>query len=379
MKDFVKYSLVVLSVISFSSCKSEKEKPVETSPVTSNDIVLTNSQFESSNMELAPMKLQSFRKLVNATGTVEVPPENKVEVSSYFGGTVRDIKLLPGEYVKKGQFLFSLVNPEYIQLQQDYLEAKGQLAYLRSDYERQKNLAQDNVTSQKIYLKAESDYQVNQVRFQSLAKKLSLMNINPDNLSLDNLKTSINIYSPISGYVTHVNISKGSYLNPAVTAVSVVNTQHIHMEINVFEKDMQNIRVGQPIIIRTQDGSKETYDAVVHLINKVVDPEKKTVGIHGHLKNENAKTHLYPGMYIEAQIFTNSENLLSLPSEAIVEADDKYYVLELKSKSADKYTFSKREVNKGLSSENQTEIINYSNFNPEAQFLVKGAFNLIKD
>src|SRR5690606_33026367 len=115
------------------------------------------NQFQSSNMVLGKMEMGSFHEVVKANGMFDVPPENRAAVSCYFGGTVKDIRLLPGQKVKKGQVLFILENPDYVQMQQDFLEAKGQLAYLKSDYERQKNLAQDNVTSQKNYLKAESE------------------------------------------------------------------------------------------------------------------------------------------------------------------------------------------------------------------------------
>src|SRR5690606_36905728 len=146
-------------------------------------------------------------------GMIDVPPANRASISPYFGGYVKEIDLLTGQRVKKGQVLFTIENPEFVQMQQDFLEAKGELVYLSADYERQKSLSKDNVTSQKNFLKAQSDYTVTKVRFESLRKKLELMNINPNKLTIDNIRTKINVTSPIDGYVTKMDVTRGAYLN----------------------------------------------------------------------------------------------------------------------------------------------------------------------
>ncbi|MDP5172289.1 MAG: efflux RND transporter periplasmic adaptor subunit, partial [Bacteroidia bacterium] len=119
---------------------------------------LTAEQFSGAGMAVGGFTEQTFSQVVKTTGMFDVPPEFKASVSAYYGGYVKTISLLPGQRVRKGQLLFTLENPEYIQMQQDFLEAKGQLAYLKNDYERQASLRSENVTSQKVFLKAESDY-----------------------------------------------------------------------------------------------------------------------------------------------------------------------------------------------------------------------------
>ena len=321
--------------------------------------------------------MKEFHQVVKANGMFDVPPENRASISSYYGGTVKNIQLLPGERVKKGQILFILENPDYVQLQQDFLEAKGQLTYLKSDYERQKNLVQDRVTSQKSYLKSESEYTVTRVRVESISKKLKLMNIDPNTLTIGNIHTTINIYSPINGYVTKVNITRGAYLNPSEVAITLVDTDHLHLELNIFEKDISKVDIGQPIRFRVQEDIGRQYEAVVHLVNKVVDPENRTIGIHGHLLNEKLSTKFNPGMYVEAEIYTTSESKKSLPQDAIVEVDGQYYVLVLESSSNGNYVFAQKEVKTGKSDNGYIEILNYQDFNINAEFLVNGAFKLI--
>jgi cobalt-zinc-cadmium efflux system membrane fusion protein len=375
--------MMFASLLFFGSCSSQSDisEGEETATATTKEgtFALSTNQFQSSGMELGKFEMASFHQVVKAIGKFDVPPENNAAVSSYFAGTVIDIRLLPGEQVKRGQRLFTLENPDFVQMQQDYLEAKGQLTYLKSDFERQKNLVQDNVTSQKNYLKAESDYIVTKVRAESLAKKLTLMNIDPNTLSLENIRTRIQVNSPISGYVTQVNAMRGKFLSPSQTAISIVDTDHMHLELNIFEKDLPKIVKGQPIKFKIQEDKSIEYEAFVYLVNKTIDPENRTIGIHGHLSDEKLTERFNPGMYVEAEIYATTTSKLSLPQNALVDIEGKYYVLVLENFSENEYTFMKREVTTGLSNDGKVEILNYQEFSENPQFLVKGAFNIITE
>ena len=234
---FLAAGVIAISALVVSSCSPNsdtiviEDETVETA--SENRYEISVVQFESSNMKLGKMEAYNFHSTIKATGVMDVPPQNRVSVMAYFGGYVKDVTLLPGEHVKKGQTLFTLENPEYVQLQQEFLEAQGQLTFLKSDYERQKNLAQDNVTSQKNYLKAEADYTVTRARLQSLQKQLSLMSIDPSTLTLHNIRTSIPVKAQISGHVTEVNINKGSYLTPSDIAMALIDTDHLHLELEL--------------------------------------------------------------------------------------------------------------------------------------------------
>jgi cobalt-zinc-cadmium efflux system membrane fusion protein len=375
--------LMVATLIVMSSCSSGNDQaPTDTlksETVKENEYKLTQLQFSSSNMELGKPVIKPFHEIVKATGMFNVPPENRAAVSTYFGGTVTHIDLLPGKQVKKGQTLFSLENPDFIQIQQDYLQAKGQLAYLKSDFERQNNLVKDKVTSEKKFLKAESDYTVTRVKLESLGKKLTLMGIDPKKLTLENIRSTITIASPISGFITKVNIARGAFLAPSQTAVTIVDTNHIHLELNIFEKDLPNVKVGQSIKFSLQEDYSTIYDATVHLVNKEVDPENRTVGIHGHLSNESLSSKFNPGMYVEANIFTTSQTKTALPQEALVELDGKYFVLVLDTSSEEGFTFLKKEIKIGSSNNGYVEILDTNELNDSSEILVKGAFNLITE
>ncbi|MDD3355605.1 MAG: efflux RND transporter periplasmic adaptor subunit [Dysgonamonadaceae bacterium] len=383
MKNFTVNYLLVIVLLSLAACSSKNDATtsdeMSDENLTKDIYELSSTQFNSSDMKLGKLEMQEFYEIVKANGMFNVPPQNRASVSSYFGGSVKDIKLQPGQHVKRGQVLFTLENPEFVQLQQDFLESQGQLSYLKSDYERQKNLVEDNVTSQKNYLKSESDYTVTRARHASLRKKLELLDINPNALTIDNIRATVTVTAPINGYVTDVNITKGSFLNPSDVAMIIVDTDHLQLELNIFEKDLAKVRIGQPIHFRIQEDQSQQYEASVYLVNKTVDAEKRTIGILGQLSDAKLTNRFNPGVYVQADIYTTSDSRPSLPQEALVEVDDKNYVLVLDSSSDAGLTFIKKEVKTGVSNNDDIEIMNAGDFNENSEFLVKGAFNLIKE
>ncbi|MDH5476673.1 MAG: efflux RND transporter periplasmic adaptor subunit [Cyclobacteriaceae bacterium] len=377
------HTLLLIIIIGIASCSTSNEKSTveETTTIAPEDdsYTISTSQFNTAKMEFGEMVMSPFHQSIKSNGIFDVPPENKASVSAYFGGYVKEIHLLPGEKVKKGQMLFVLENPDYVQVQQEFLEAKGKLSYLKSDYERQKNLAQENITSQKNYLKAEAEYTITQVKYESLKKKLRLMNINAERLTYKNIRTVMSVLSPINGYVTEVGVTKGMYIAPADVGITIVDTDHMHLELSVFEKDLSQISIGQPIKFKTQGNTSQVFDASVYLVNKSIDAEKRTVVVHGHLKDEKTQNGFTPGMYIESEILTATKEKLAVPEETIVEMEGKYYVLIKKENLANGFKLEKREINIGESTDNFIEIVNHSEFKNDTQFLTKGAFNLITE
>ena len=379
MKVYGLFTIVMLTLISCNSGKDSNEPIQLEEKSNSEEVTITTSQFSSSQMELGKFSNQVFHQSVKTNGMFDVPPESKVSVSAYFGGYVKELNLLPGQEVKKGQLLFTLENPEYVQLQEEFLVAKAQLGYLKSDFERQKELVKDNVTSQKNFLKAESDYRVTSATYESLKKKLGLMNINPNNITENSIRSTISVTAPISGFITSVNAEKGMFLNPADIATTITNTDHLHIELNIFETDFSQVEIGQQIQFRLQKEGSKYYQAKVYLISKSIDAQKRTANVHGHLINDDEERLFAPGMYVEAEIFTATDSLPALPQEAIVDLEDRHYLLIKTGEDTDGIKFDRKEIQVGRTANGFTEIKNAGDFNENSEFLVKGAFNLINE
>jgi membrane fusion protein, heavy metal efflux system len=376
------YLLFIFFVLVLSSCgKKDGNTSSETIDISANPhtevITLTQEQFTTSNMQLGSFEQRSFASKVKANGYIDVPPEYKASVSVKLGGFVKALSILPGGKIMQGALLFTLENPDYIQLQQDYLEAKAQLAYLQSDFERQKSLADENITSQKNFLKAESDFKVTQARVAGLKEKLKLLNINLSVLDAGTIEPVVKVLSPLTGFISKVNITRGVFVSPADVAVEIVSTEHMHVELQAFERDVPFIKENQVITFNVSGAPSVKYMGEVYLIGKTVEGDTRTVNIHGHIDDEDKLKNILPGMYVEATIEVESSMHTVLPTNAVVTVEDNSYVLLMSKQHNRGYEFKKVKVHVGRFNNEWTEIINAAAFKADDVFLVKGAFNLI--
>lgn len=377
---FKQKCFLILLTVCMSACggqEEQTEEAVEIQTEASNEVVLTQRQFETSAMELGKLQPHAFGSSIKINGVIDVPPEGRAEISNYYGGYVRNLSLLTGQAVKKGELLFSLENPEYVQMQQDFLETKSQLAYLESDFQRQQTLSEENIASRKNFLKAQADYHTALAKVEGLRKKLALLNIKADAVTPENLSSHVSIYAPFSGYVTEVNTVNGAFLSPADIAVKLINTDHIHLDLHVFEKNISMLKEGQPIRFRLPDDRGASFEAEVFMIGRAIENDTRMVNVHAHLKDEKQNAIFTPGMYVEAEIYSNRDSSMALPAEAVIEVDGVHFVLIKKEEAEGKMVFEKTEVTPGASTEGMTEIVNAEDFPPSSVFLVKGAFNLI--
>ena len=376
MKSF-QYIIFLFTTLLFMGCGESANKSENTTiNIESKLIEISKAQFEDSKMQLGKLTAQSFPLVVQSTGMVDVPPQSRAIISSFAGGYVQKTPLLVGNKVRKGQVLATLENPEFVEMQQSYLETGEQLTYLKSEYDRQKTLFEEQITSKKNFLKAESDYKSALAIHNGLKKKLQMLNINISAVEAGNITSEIALYAPIHGSVTKMNISKGTYVSPSDEIMEIINTDHIHLELAVFEKDILKVKEGQKIVFNIPEALEDTFEAEVHLVGTSIDTKNRTVKVHGHLDDD--KNHNFAlGMFVDAKIITESSQELALPNDAIITVDDKYYVLSFNSQEQAQYAFVQKEVIIGRSFNGYTSIKNSADFTENDQILVKGAFNLI--
>lgn len=381
MKSFANLMSLVfltLAMLSLSCNRSGKSAAGSGSEPDDGLIHVSREQFESNGMQLGQPEPKAFPEILQVSGTIDVPPENRAAVSAVRGGFVRDFTLLIGDHVRQGQRIVTLENPEFLQLQQQYLETREQLPFLTSEYERQKTLFAERISSEKLFLQAESQYRTALARVNSLGRQLELLNISPDKVEAGRLSSLSPVFSPIEGNVTQVNVRKGAYVSPATEIVEIVNSEHQHLELTVYEKDVHRVRVGQDIRFSLPELSDTLYTARVYLIGTALD-ENRTVKVHAHLKDEE-EAHFLVGMFVRAQIEldgTTRQEYLALPETAVVSSGGASYILILEESSEQGYAFRQVEVEIGPAARGFIALQAGSGPDENSRVLVVGAFSLV--
>lgn len=362
----------VFTAVLISSCgsKSEEATKEEHHDEEASIVELTPEQVKIINLKLGKIEMKDLSGAIKVNGMLDVPPQNLVSISAPMGGFVKSTELLQGVKVTKGQTIVVMQHPDYIQMQQDFLETKSQLEYLEAEYKRQQELSKDNVNSQKTLQLAKSQYEGMLAKNAGLKSKLMMLGINGEKLTSQTMQNSITITSPISGYVTSVNVNIGMYVNPTDVMFKIVDTEHLHAELTVFEKDVPKIKLGQKVRFTLANETDERT-ATVYLIGREISSDR-TVRIHCHLDKEDLD--LLPGMYLKAYVEAGTQRLSALPNEAIVNFEGKDYVF-VTEKEANH--FKMLEVTKGISELGYTEIVTKEGLNNESLIVINGAYDIL--
>lgn len=364
-----KFLILILSIVSIFSCskKSEPETKAQTTD-TSLHVALSEEQIKKMGIEVGQPVMRSISGVIKANGMLDVPPQNLVSISAPLGGFVKRTEFLQGMRVAKGQTVVVLEHPDYIQLQEDYLMTKNQLEYLELEYKRQEELQNEKVSAAKDFQMAKSNYQSSKAKLLGLKAKLELINIHPSDIENGEIKSTISIASPISGFISQVNVNIGMYVSPSTMMFRIVDTEHLHAEAQVFEKDIPQLKIGQKVFLRLSNETTER-EATVYLIGKEITPER-TVRVHCHLEKEDAA--LIPGLFFSARIETSQIQVSTVPSDGIVLFQNKSYVFV----QTQPLQFEMVEIEKGVSEGGFTQVA-LTEALKEKQIVVKGAYHLV--
>lgn len=335
----MKYTFIILSLF-IVSCSQPKKQEAAVQKDNGNTVVLTDQQYKNAGLEIGHAEKKTITNIIKVTGKIDVPPQNMVSVSFPLGGYLKSTKLLPGMHVSKGEVIAIMEDPQYIQLQQDYLTAKARQDYLEKEYLRQKDLNKTKATSDKVYQQAEADYRSNKILISSLQQKLLLIGINPSRLDENNISRTVNVFSPIDGFVSQVYVNIGKYVTPSDVLFELVNPTDIHLALTIFEKDLDKLYIGQKLAAYSNANPDKKYPCEIILIGKDVSAER-SVQVHCHF--EQYDHTLVPGMYMNAEIETKSDDAIALPEDAIVNYENKHYIFV---PAGDK-RFEMKEVNTG--------------------------------
>lgn len=351
------------------STEKATEKPVEKG--IENGVELTAAQLKNAQIQIGKAEKRTFKGILRVNGTIDVPPQNLVSISVPLGGYLKKTDLLPGMPVKKGQILAIVEDAAYVQLEQDYLLADARLAYLEQELVRQTELNEQKINAGKTVQQTQNEVRMQQILKKSLAEKLRLIGLNPDNLTENSLTRSVTITSPINGYVSKVNVNIGKYLSPTDVAFQLVNTDDVHANLTVFERDIAKLKIGQKVKITLPNVPEKTYFAEIILIGRDLD-EHRAVEVHCHFVPNEPK--LAPNMFLVAEIETAETDGLTVPTDAVVRFENKYFcfIEHLEGK------YEMCEVEMGVSDKNFVQIrpLSMEDFLSE-KMVVKGAYTLL--
>ena len=389
----------LIATVTLSSCgnagnkKVTKEEKTKTNTTKKEEGIaeVTAEQMKAVGIEMGVIEQKNLTSVVKASGQLTVPPQNKAVVNALVGGVIRRINVIEGQQVGKGQVVVVIENPEFIRLQQDYLTSRDNLVYLQQEYERQRTLKEADAGIGKVYQQASASLAAENSKLSTLEKQLQQIHISPSNVRRGNLITQVPVLAPISGTVGKITLSLGTFTDASSPIMEIVNNSTIYCDLQVFEKDIAKVSVGQTVNFTLTNQKDKLVSGRVTGINKSFEQQNKSVVVHAVLNNV-APLNLIAGMYVSALIETGKQLVSAVPKDAIVKANNKSYIFVFEGTENEpvkrdpddkeagknavqvKHRFKMIEVVTGVEELDFVEIRLVEELQPNTKIVTKGAF-----
>lgn len=285
---------------------------------------LTQAQLDAVGIVIGSIEQKNLTAVVKSSGQLAVPPQNAAQINVLTGGIIRKINVIEGQQVRKGQVLVTIENQELIRLQQDYMSAKGGFSYIEAEYNRQQQLKAANAGTGKAHQQAEANYNAEKAKIKALERQLQQYGISSGRISSGNITSQVPVTSPINGTIGKIVAETGSYAQPGVSIMDIVDNSKIHADLIVFEKDLSKIKVGQRVDFQLTNQKNEQIEGEIYGINKSFENDSKGVVVHAVIKKPGS--NLIPGMYVTGLIGVGTAMSTAVPVDAVVRAEGKEFI-----------------------------------------------------
>ena len=363
--------IFIISILSACGKQDNTSSANAAKTVNENAVKMTDAQIQSAGIQVGKLEKKDISTILKVNGTVDVPPQSLVSVSMPLGGYLKSTHLLPGMYVKKGEVIATMEDQQYIQLQQDYLVTKSNLEYAASEYNRQKELYETKSSSEKVFQQARMEYDNQKIALRALAEKMELIHLNPDKLTESNISNTVQIYAPISGFVSAVKMNIGRYVTGTDVLFELINPSDIHLNLRVFEKDIEKLSIGQSVMAYTLHQPDKKYPCEIMLISQALSDDR-TAEVHCHF--EKYDKILLPGMYLNAEIAVKNHNAWVVPEDAVVIFEGKSFLFIAVSKNEYKMTL----IETGVMEAGSIEIKNAETLS-DVEIVTAGAYTILME
>jgi cobalt-zinc-cadmium efflux system membrane fusion protein len=387
-------AMLIIILFIGTACNKKTENKAETAEIAHKEgeiahkegeagvkeVHLNAAQYKATGLVFGGFEKKNLSEVINTNGYTKLPPQNQAQVSMSLSGTIKSIKAIEGQLVKQGQILATMQSMAYNQLRlereklhEQVQQSEGNLAYLRLEYARQKELSEENINAKKLFQKVSSDVNMEEIKIRALQNQIAILSQNID-LSGNSDSPLLNITAPISGHITEVNINIGSAVEVGKNLFTIVDNSKMHVDLLVYEKDLYKVKTGQTVRFILTNQNNAEYKGQIFSVGKSFKNETKSIAVHADIANE--KQTLISGMYVNALIDVGNNAVVALPQEAIIKAEGRAFIFVLEGEEKGEYHFQRIEVKTGAAQLGFVQITPLQELKADNNIVLKGAYYL---
>jgi len=374
----IKIAFILITLFTLSACNNNtstadhQEAEEEHHHEEENTTTLTQMQIKTVDIRLGHIEQKALTATLKANGVLSVPADHQAKVSTIYTGIIQSVKVEIGTYVHKGQVIATISNPDFLQQQQRLLTINSQIELAQQELDRQQILYEGNAGTGKNLQAATTQLRTLRTEKAALEEQIRLMGLNPKTLTNEGMQSTLAVVAPISGNISAVYTNNGAYVDASTPIVEIIDNSSLHLHLQVYERDLPYIKVGQQVHFNPTNNTSGEYDAQVYNIAASFENESKSIIVHCHVEGD--KQGLISGMNVTGVISLDKETAPAVPNDAIVEDSGKSYIFVVTHTNNKETTFEKIEVAKGASESGYTAIAPVKPIAPEQTIATKGAF-----
>lgn len=374
-------ALTVITFVGFSFLSQSKAETSESEnqeeEIDFQNIPLSEKQVKAVDLKMGEAQERELDAMLHVNGSLVLRAQDMGNVSSLMGGIVKNVYVKEGQMVSRGQVVATIENTDVVTLQREYYTAYKESEMARLELDRQKTLASAGAGIKKTLQMSEKNYKVAQANLLGTGRQLQQMGISTKQVAKGKFTTVFPLRAPISGTVSDMQASLGSYADMQTPLMKIRNNHAVECDLNVFEKDIAKVKVGDQVLVSLTNQPGVNVSGRVYGMNQYLNKGTKSVAVHVKLDAKRG-AKLFEGMYVSGQIATGRQLCMTLPDKAIVCADGKQYVFALNQQHSKggTYSFSRHEVTTGVSNNGYTEVALCKHLKKGQKIVTDNAFYL---
>lgn len=374
-------ALTVITFVGFSFLSQSKAETSESEnqeeEIDFQNIPLSEKQVKAVDLKMGEAQEREMDAMLHVNGSLVLRAQDMGNVSSLMGGIVKNVYVKEGQMVSRGQVVATIENTDVVTLQREYYTACKENEMARLELDRQKTLASAGAGIKKTLQMSEKNYKVAQANLLGTGRQLQQMGISTKEVAKGKFTTVFPLRAPISGTVSDMQASLGSYADMQTPLMKIRNNHAVECDLNVFEKDIAKVKVGDQVLVSLTNQPGVNVSGRVYGMNQYLNKGTKSVAVHVKLDAKRG-AKLFEGMYVSGQIATGRQLCMTLPDKAIVSADGKQYVFALNQQHSKggTYSFSRHEVTTGVSNNGYTEVALCKHLKKGQKIVTDNAFYL---
>lgn len=374
-------ALTVITFVGFSFLSQSKAETSESEnqeeEIDFQNIPLSEKQVKAVDLKMGEAQEREMDAMLHVNGSLVLRAQDMGNVSSLMGGIVKNVYVKEGQMVSRGQVVATIENTDVVTLQREYYTAYKESEMARLELDRQKTLASAGAGIKKTLQMSEKNYKVAQANLLGTGRQLQQMGISTKEVAKGKFTTVFPLRAPISGTVSDMQASLGSYADMQTPLMKIRNNHAVECDLNVFEKDIAKVKVGDQVLVSLTNQPGVNVSGRVYGMNQYLNKGTKSVAVHVKLDAKRG-AKLFEGMYVSGQIATGRQLCMTLPDKAIVSADGKQYVFALNQQHSKggTYSFFRHEVTTGVINNGYTEVALCKHLKKGQKIVTDNAFYL---